>query len=259
MNARRLIIGSSRDQWGIPSYTGSCIVTGNATKGYMQLLSSGTLSFPGSGTIERVQMGSGLAGATASSSQTGQLQQGAAGGYGGGMWVKSAFQVYRNTKYTVTIAAACSSTTNANISSSFGGSTTPDGRGAAGGSGAVVDVQTSTYTNAGDGSNGNKTPWSSNPLVPPLGSFCAGGGGGAAWLRYGNVAYGAEAGSGGSPGGGNGGYYSTSHTTGAGFNASPNTASGGGGGGRHYGEDPILAGVGGKGGSGIVIIRWGYV
>ena len=252
--------GEGRAPWRLPTYTGEAEIFGTKDKGYIVIKSSGILKFPGSGTVERVQMGSGLAGAKASSSQTGELQQGGAGGPGGGMWTRTAaFKVKRNEKYQITIAGACSSTTNANTTKSFGSETTPDGRGAAGGSAAYVNANTGTYTNGGNGSNGNKTPWSSNPLIPPPGSFCAGGGGGAAWLRYGNQTYGANAGSGGSPGGGNGGHYSTTHTSGAGYDAEPNTASGGGGGGRRYGDTPIIAGVGGKGGSGLVIVRWGYV
>ena len=248
-------VGMGRAPWRLPTYTGTAEIFGTKDKGYMVIKSSGTLVFPGSGTIERVQMGSGLAGATASS-MTGQAA-GGAGGAGGGMWTRAAFKVKRNEEYQITIAAACSSTTDANITSSFGGDTTPDGRGASGGTrGSATSTEA---TNAGNGGDGNKTPWSGSNPIPALGSFCAGGGGGGAWIRVGNEFHSARAGTGGSPGGGNGGKYSTSHTSAAGYDASPNTASGGGGGGRHYGEDPIVRGVGGKGGSGLVIIRWGYV
>ena len=247
-------VGMGRAPWRLPTFTGTAEIVGTKDKGYIVIKSSGVLKFPGSGYVERVQMGSGLAGATASSSTS--QATGGAGGSGGGMWTKSLFRVRRNEEYQITIAGACSSTTDANITTSFGGSTTPEGRGASGGSaGTATSTQQS---DAGNGSNGNKTPWSSNPLVPPLGSFCAGGGGGGAWLRQANVTYQANAGSGGSPGGGNGGKYSTSHTSGNGYDATANTASGGGGGGRHYGDAPTVRGSGGKGGSGLCIVRWGY-
>ena len=258
MISKRLIMGSGRDDWGLPQYTGSYTRGGNVAKGWMILKSSGVMTFPGSGTIERVQCGSGFAGESASSNQLGASQSGGNGGNGGGMWTKAAFSVVKGVAYQVTIASACSSTSAANITTSFGGSTTTTGTGGAGGTKGTANP-TSTNTNPTAGQDGPKVPWSNSNPIPELGRYCAGGGGGGAYSRYGQSATQVIGASGGSPGGGAGGYYSNNNPTATGGNATKNTASGGGGGGRRYGQDPILAGTGGKGGSGVVIIRWGYV
>ncbi|MBU2523167.1 MAG: hypothetical protein KKE23_02660, partial [Nanoarchaeota archaeon] len=108
--------------------------------------------------------------------------------------------------------------------------------GGGGGASAVGETVTSPYPHGGDGGNGTASS------ISGTSAYYSGGGGGAGDTRVSK-----PGGTGGLGGGGNGGYGSATAPAGT-----PNTGGGGGGGRGSANSD----GVGGAGGSGIVIIRY---
>jgi hypothetical protein len=127
-----------------------------------------------------------------------------------------------------------------------GGFNTTGDKGAGGGgsdgSGVPVTPPVANSAPSGAGGSGITTSISGSPTA-----YAGGGGGGAYSLNPGGGA------PGGSGGGGNGADFGNDNTT-AGSNGTTNTGGGAGGGGM----SPSVNGVGGNGGSGIVIIRYKF-
>ena len=213
--------GKSGGGFAIPTFDGSHAVFGNEKQGYIELYSSGTLTFKKDCIADVFVIGSGLAG-------YGGIGRGGAGTKG----VSSTEINILAGEYSINIGSSCSSTSARNASSAFG--ITSSGAGSAGGTAASGN----SGTNGQPGKDGTSIPFAvtSGEFYRKYG---AGGGGG------GRNAPGAHlyGGAGGTLGGGAGSHYS-------GNPGSANTGSGGGGGANGY--------TGGSGGSGIVIVRWGY-
>ena len=123
-----------------------------------------------------------------------------------------------------------------------GGGQIGGGYNGGGGGGAGITGYTALYPQAGNGGYG---------LVWPAGSgtYYAGGGG------CGNAPSTNQTGTGGNGGGGNGGGSTQTQSGSAGAPGAANTGGGGGGGGPD-GSGNVLYGLGGNGGSGIVIIKY---
>lgn len=214
--------------FAIPTFDGSHAVFGDEKQGYIECYSSGTITFPQEGIVDVFVLSSGTAGA-------GNAEKG--GGGGSGLTAKG-IEV-EATSYAIVVAATCNAIISSarNTSSALGISSAKTQAGA-GGAGAT------TTANAGKGADGTQYPFgeTSGEFFRKYG---AGGGGGG--NNYQNTTL--LPGKGGVLGGGDGG------STKNGNPATANTGSGGGGGGK-----PLMSGntTGGTGGSGIVIIRWGY-
>lgn len=274
MDRRRMMLASLGGGFAIPTFSGSHAVFGDEKQGYIECYSTGVLTIPKDGVIDLFVLGSGLRGATGTAEGTGDTNSGmgrATGGKGGnGAESKNVFGLkVAKGNYDITVGAACSSTSKANASTAFG--TTANSVKSNGGSGGYAyavwgsgDDSNNTSTSGSKGSNGTSIPFAES--TPPdsvdsksmwfnkqLGAGGGGGGGRASGWKY------AGGYAGGTYGGGNGGKYSGgSHgdcTAGA-----ANTGSGGGGGGAaaYGGGSHIYTWQGEVGGSGIIIIRWGF-
>jgi hypothetical protein len=135
-----------------------------------------------------------------------------------------------------------------------GGSTTIDylygyptgGGGGAGSIGGTGTITASTRGNSGNGGTGKVSTITGSSVY-----YAAGGGGGC----HGNGSYPCVPGSGGTGGGGAGDGWIASDTVANGGSGSTNTGSGGGGAGNPY-RNNGSASYGGKGGSGVVIVRY---
>lgn len=242
--------GKSGGGFAIPTFDGSYAVFGNEKQGYIECYSSGTLTFPKNGTVDVFLLGGGKAGAKASSG-------GGAGGAGSAG--QSAFGVkVDNGAYPVQIGGSGGTSSALGYSSASGG-------GASGGKGATHNSDSAA------GSAGTSYPFgeTSGTFYKRYGA----GGGGGGWRATVTTTGTMETvsddykrpKSGGTLGGGSGGSYSG----GDGTAGTANTGSGGGGGGYRYHQyydegtgNYVNAsgtyGYGGAGGSGIVIVRWGY-
>lgn len=236
--SRRAIISSIfGGAFVVPSFSGSYSLFGDAKKGYIELYSSGTLTFNGDSTVDVFILGSGLSGGSGyqtSGSHSATKERGGDGGAGGKGETYTGIKV--SGSYDITIAAACSSTTKANASSAFGNSVNT--KGASGGYG-------SDRSNGINGSTGVSIPFGDNVNFPS--TYGGGGGGGGGSYTDGSTTTNYQPGSGGSIGGGKGAF------TSAAVAGTANTG-GGGGGGKGAGARRF----GANGGSGLVIVRWGY-
>lgn len=242
----------------IPTFSGSHAIFGDAKQGYIECYSSGTINFPKAATIDVFVLGSGLKGGNG----TAPFDFRASGGAGGKGAVGSTLNAIDvEGEYTITVASACSSTSTANKSTAFGiTANTTTNNGGAGGTSSISSSGGSS-DNAKKGTNGTSYPFgeTSGTFYKQLG---AGGGGGGTGYYNGQSGSGGNGmnGSGGTLGGGKGGSGSFGGAT-AGL---ANTGSGGGGGGAYVSMDSSgnydtpEKNNGGNGGSGIVIIRWGY-
>lgn len=215
------------------AYTGTYDSYGDALQGYLVLKTSGTLSIKGK--VDLCLVGGGGKGYKGTSSY--------GGGGGAGGFVSNYTEQGLHGDFTVTIGAGSSTETTAGGQTSVGvltanGGNSPTGRVGAIGRGTGGNGVSSLY----DPSNGEDGvyPWDDNTNFSGYRvSGCGGGGSDSAHAL----------GAGGSGGGGDGGQSSP-------YTGSPGIANtGGGGGGGRYGEYNY---VGGNGGSGVVIICWGY-
>lgn len=262
---RRILLMTSAIGGGfeIPTFTGNHAIFGDEKQGYIECYSSGDLTFNSNGTVDIFILGSGLKGATGTADGTGTTATGsgeATGGNGGNGAKGTTIASYNVEKgsYTITVAATCTSVSTANASSAFGQNiNTVNSNGGKGGYGTAswteYNVDTMNSTEGAAGSNGTSIPFSvtSGTFYKLLGAGGGGGGG-----RAGGFAYkGGYAG--GTLGGGHGGRYASGSQTEC-IAGTANTGSGGGGGGAAAYGSSLYKFSGGAGGSGIVIIRWGY-
>lgn len=244
-----------------PTYTGAHAIFGTEKQGYMELYSSGTLTPQSNLTAEVFLVGGGGSGGYANTANNGM-----GGGGGGYTMLRTGYALQKGVNVSATIGAggarATTTTSNDGGTTAFGGLSVLGGKGASsvnggnGGSGGGCGsyVTSSPYVvPANGGSNGSDGATSTNPNLAISGTgskvsttfngrtYAGGGGGGGA--------YDYKSGGLGMNGGGNGGYYGNQ-----GVDAIVNTGSGGGGCAAKCSVSPY----GGAGGSGIVIIRWGY-
>lgn len=223
----------------LPAFTGSHTIFGDGRAGYIEIYSSGTLTFSKKTVVDVFVMGSGLKGIDGSETSSGTITYTYGGKGGNGAKGASYTGIEAMGDYAVTIAAACSSTSTANASSAFGNSVRTTG--ASGGAGADA----SSGTNGKNGSPGVSIPFGDSNNFPT--NYGGGGGGGGGSKYDSSIAVGTMymPGSGGSVGGGSG-----AHASKAGAGEA-NTGGGGGGGGGSYRN-------GANGGSGLVIVKWGF-
>ena len=246
--------------FAIPTFSGSHAIFGDEKQGYIECYSTGTITFPKAGMVDVFVLGSGLAGQNGSvySNEKVPVMGGLAGGEGGkGATGKTLTQIKVEGTYSVSVAAECTSSTTANKSTAFGTTvnTTTDN----GGSYGIVDSRDSgSVYSGGKGADGTSYPFGANNADGFVDTnskwyqkkLGAGGGGSGAFVSYNGSRF-ASGGKGGVFGGGEGSYAE-------GKPASANTGSGGGGGGVGIHVGDAYTNKGGNGGSGIVIIRWGY-
>ncbi len=288
-NRRFVLLSAPAGSFALPIYSGSYAIFGDEKQGYIECYSSGILSFKGKGVVDAFILGSGRAGnkGTAGGTSytttqddeeytiyTGRISKGGNGGLGAEG--KSFYNIeVSKGDYEIIVGAGCSSSSIANASSAFGNSANGVRSGA--GSGATItpnytydwtvpgysSYNNSSSTRATTGANGVSYPFgeTSGEFYKRLGA-CGGGGGCAAYLSASTTNSGtaSQSASGGTLGGGAGGSISstsayTTATATAGIAGTANTGGGGGGGGTSRNSGAL---DGGNGGSGIVIIRWGY-
>ena len=234
--SRRAIINSIfGGAFVVPSFTGSYSLFGDAKKGYIEIYSSGTLTFSKKTIVDVFVMGSGLKGVDGSGTSSGTIsyEYGGAGGKGAKGATYTGIEAMGD--YVINIAAACSSTSTANASSAFGNSVRTTG--ASGGAGA-------NRANGKNGSSGVSIPFGDSNNFPFNYGGGGGGGGGSEYDSSTAVGSSYQPGSGGSVGGGKGAFISAA-------GAGQTNTGGGGGGGSGTSKE------GANGGSGLVIVRWG--
>ena len=237
--ARKLLIASMGNGLIVPEFTGSHAIFGDGTAGFIEIYSSGTLTFSKKTIVDVYVMGSGLKGANGSGTTSGTTSYEYGGAGGKGAKGASYTGIEAMGDYDITVAATCSSTSTANASSAFGNSVRTTG--ASGGAGA-------NGANGKNGSSGVSIPFGdSNNFHLNYGGG-GGGGGGREFNRSLGVISQYMPGSGGSVGGGRG-----AHAGDAGAGEA-NTGGGGGGGSGSYGTMKN----GANGGSGLVIVKWGF-
>lgn len=235
-HSRRFVLLSGAG-FAIPTFDGSHSIFGDAKKGYIEIYSSGTLTFSKKKIVDVFVVGSGLKGADGSETSSGTIsyEYGGAGGKGAKGATYTGVEAMGD--YAITIAATCSSTSTANASSAFGNSVRTTG--ASGGAGSDCS------SNGKNGSSGVSIPFGDSANFPT--NYGGGGGGGGGSKYDSSIAVGSSymPGSGGSVGGGSGAFTSAA-------GAGQTNTGGGGGGGSGTGQK------GANGGSGLVIVRWGY-
>ena len=236
-HSRRFVLLSGAG-YAVPTFDGSYSLFGDAKKGYIEIYSSGTLTFSKRTIVDVFVVGSGLRGVDGSETSSGTIsyQYGGAGGKGAKGATYTGIEAMGD--YAITIAAACSSTGTANASSAFGNSVRATG--ASGGAGSNA----SYGTNGKNGSSGVSIPFGDSANFPT--NYGGGGGGGGGSKYDSSIAVGSSymPGSGGSVGGGRGALVSAA-------GAGQTNTGGGGGGGSGTRQK------GANGGSGLVIVRWG--
>ena len=225
----------------VMTYTGNCTMEGDATNWKVKFLTSGSLKFNSSISIDAFLVGGGGSGGSNN------------GGGGGGGYTATyrSFTAEKDVTYPITIGGSGASTTafgrtvSAGLNGESGQGKGGNGGSGGGGGGAYGNstVGGAGGSNGGNGSSGGNGVGGAGQSVSTRefgessGTLYAGGGGGGA-------SYGAG-GSGGSGGGGRGGSYGGNYGASAG---TANTGGGGGGGGAEGAS-------GGSGGSGIVVVR----
>lgn len=262
-HSRRFVLLSGAG-YAVPTFDGSYSLFGDAKKGYIEIYSSGTLTFSKKTVVDVFVLGSGLRGATGTAIGSGDTYTGsgtATGGKGGSGAVGSIVTAVDVSpgSYSIVVGADCASTSTANASSALG--ITANTVRANGGTGVYATASWEKYnyvsgsSKAGTaGTNGSSIPFgvSSGDLYKLLGAGGGGGGGSAAGFEY-KAGY-----AGGTLGGGHGGEYASQNSQTDCTPGTANTGSGGGGGGAaSYGASSLYKFTGGNGGSGLVIVRWG--
>lgn len=229
-HSRRFVLISGAG-FAIPTFDGSHSIFGDAKKGYIEIYSSGTLTFSKKGTVDIFLLGGGKPGNLgAIGSNGGAGGQGAAG--------HNYFAVEVLGEYPIIVGSGSGN------SSGFGNTATSGG-GASGGAGAT------TTASGKAGSTGTAIPFAD--IANFNSTFGGGGGGGGYYTGSTSRANGA----GGNIGGGAGKVANSTMTSGTvkGTNGTANTGGGGGGSGA---SNTIKGSTVSSGGSGLVIVRWGY-
>jgi len=274
--SRRLGLYAGAEGGGItlPTYTGSYAIFGDAVQGYIELYTSGTLSLA-KANYQVFAVGGGGGGAPPYDDGEGNTTYG--GGGAGGYTTTATLNLAANTSYTVTIGAGGDAHANGGTTSvgnnitaqggkkgyvenaaqrydSCGGcgggeagtssSNRHAGKGGSDGEGGYTcGYNTHTEITTGDYYRGQGT--TTRAFGEAEGTLYAGGGGGGGFPASSPGA----GGDGGSGGGGHGGRGLKSQN-----GCTAGTANtGGGGGGQGW---PAFTGK--EGGSGIVIVRWGF-
>ena len=226
----------------IPAFSGTYVISGDKRKGYMVCKTSGTLTFDTKCVVDIFVIGGGASGGGKPNS--GGLGPG--GGASGYMLTKKQITVAPGS-YSVTIGAGAAE--NSKQTPQAGGQTgvtiggvtvsADGGSGITNGSfaGGAANNDTTGNRNGFPGTASNKRAFddASFPLY-------GGGAGGAAY--YTSSKYQGTGGAAGTPGGGRGAGNDGSRTAGV-----ANTGGGGGG---------ACWATGAPGGSGVLIVRWGY-
>lgn len=245
--------GKARLVWqdfALPIYTGTYVIYGDEKQGRIELLTSGTLTLS-DGVYDVFCVGGGGGGSGAYASTA------CGGGGGGGGYTKYLLSQMLLGAFAVTVGAG------GGISGKDGGMTlVGSSLSAGGGLGASAGVRHSGRGGAGgsggggyrmgnggsDGANG-KTGSGGNDNIVKTGGI----GQGATTRAFGEISNALYA------GGGGGAYNSVGGEGGGGENGAGGAVNTGGGGGGDYNPSEDNTGYGGfAGGSGIVIIRWGY-
>lgn len=261
--------GGGGSDFQLPTFTGSNSIFGDTTSGRIELYESGTLVlFPG--TYDFFAVGGGSGGGSKSS------DAGTGGGGGGGGYTQTAksVSVENRTEVVVTVGAGGSGTGNGGVSScayqtgssiisvnggertTISNMTTCGGNGGSGGGGGGINSlggdggsDGSAGKNGGAmaaGGGGRGQEVTTRMFGEEASTLYAGGGGGGYWVN--TTQSSGKTGAGGEGGGGNG-----SNVKGVGgVSGTANTGGGGGGGGGNSSTTTSP----GRGGSGIVIIRW---
>lgn len=244
---RRLIIASSGGGNIIPSFTGNYELFGDATQGYMRLLSDGEITC--NGVYDLCLVGGGYKG--------GLDAKKANGGRGGN--VLNTFG--RELKGLFAITIAPQTTGNTPDNTLFGSLSSANG--VAGGNAGTVP------TTGNNGNNGKDGIYIFDDET--FGKIAGGGGSGGYAQGYSTTDR--AGGVGGAVGGGAGGnvdtnrkrykedgeyYYEYYCKKYDGSDGTPNTGGGGGGGGYSTSFIVERQSISGKGGSGVIYIRWGY-
>ena len=216
----------------VMEYTGKCEVKDDGNGQWtVKFLSTGSLTFTGSTTVEAFLVGGGAGGSV------GSTTYGGSGGGGGKTKKLTAVSITSGTKYNITVGKGGASNTRGNNTVAFDNTVNGGSKGG-GGSGTMTGT-------AGNGSRGT--------FYYDYYYGAGGGGGYGCGKPEGRMQYG-TAGTGGQTGGGNGASEGCGNdgTTPAGGSARANTGAGGGGG---AGSWHSKNGPGGVGGDGVVIIR----
>ena len=258
--------------FAIPTFDGSHAVFGDEKQGYIECYSSGTITFSKPMPVDIFLVGGGGSGGI--SYVSGSYKYGGAGGAGG-----KTLNVLGETvegSYPVTIGSGGSVASSGyggvgGGATSFGthtaaGATGADG-GSGGGGGGGQGNMYGEYIKGGaggeDGSDGTKGSYSpgagqhtsTRAFLDAAFPLYAGGGGGGGMVQATTGSIFADGGAGGSGGGGQGGSNSGKKA----LSGTANTGGGGGGSSYATGTNLSYAQSGrSTGGSGIVIIRWGY-
>ena len=250
------------------TYTGKCKYVDDGDGNWrLKLLTSGTLTLGSSINVDIFAVGGGGGGGNGTRVSDNGASNG--GGGGGGGYTKTVKNSFIKGSYTVTIGEGGTaetaggttsfvSSTNVTLISADGGKGASwGGGGGSGGSGGGKGVMTGTAgAGASDGgsSGGTGQGTTTREFAEKTGDLYSGGGGGAggqsADVTH-NYPFG-YAGAGGAGGGASGTY---GFGGGNGYGAGANTGGGGGGGAGVYGSPLVARGAGGKGGSGIIVIR----
>lgn len=236
MLARKLLMASiGGGAFVIPSFTGSYSLFGDEQKGYIELYTSGTLTFDGDSIIDVFLLGGGNSG---SSGVKGNASVRGYGGQGGsGSSGQNYYKIRVSGNYDIAIGSGGGNTSAFEHTQNAGG-------GANGGAGGTQGGSSTA------GSTGIAIPFDGDSLEFTTTFGGGGGGGGYRGIGTSNE-YG---GTGGIIGGGKGGDANETVPW-SGKAGKANTGGGGGGGGAAAGYQDKS---GGAGGSGLVIVRWGY-
>lgn len=230
-HSRRFVLISGEGAFVIPSFTGSYSLFGDAKKGYIELYSSGTLTFSTSATVDIFAVGGGKNG------DGGYLYYYSGEGGKAGASFTRLKEKLSSGDYSITIAASTGNT-------SFGDIETTSATGV-GTPGAQVGTSDSFVKKNGLAGSDGDYPFGDSTFAMVQGTGGSGG-------IQGGTGGAGGAGGGGAGGGGAGGTGSASTIDGK--TGTANTGGGGGGAGNINGNH----GKGGAGGSGLVIVRWGY-
>lgn len=270
----------------MPSYTGNSQIFGDGQKGYIEMYDSGVLTLNRDTMVDIFLVGGGGGGGNLGE------HNGGSGGGGGYTQMNANVLLKRNTEIPVTIGSGGAagvdggdtSVDTYTVSGGKSGKIATGTKGAAGGDGGSggggagiystgpggnggvnggngVDAPTrnsggTTYTGGYGGvGQGASTYEFFNTQLRLFSSGGGGGGGSNGSSESGGTSPGGTGGSSTAGNGGRGGMYRSTQPT-RGTDATDNTGSGGGGcgGASQYGNTKV---AGGKGGSGIAIIRWG--
>lgn len=242
-------------------YTGTYNLYGGENQGWIEMLTSGTLTLKTDLLCDIYLLSSGLKGNQANTgdhsydSTASDAVLVPSGGNGGSY--KEIFGVtFDGTEIAVTIGGAANTS---RVNQTTLGSYTSSGGRTVGKGGAGATAKNASTVNRGSSGGDGRKPFANNtPMNEGLAQYELGAGGGGAGVYHSSSKFSAG-GYGGTYGGGVGGSGSSSANGRYGFSGTANTGSGGGGGGVVVTNSAYSAcGGGGYGGSGIAIVRWGY-